>query len=541
MPRTDLALAFLLAAITAASRLPFRVGLLSTWDSVQFALALRDYDIVRHQPHPPGYILYVGAARVLDALLADAAQSLTWLAILASAAVVFLTYRLAWALYGRATAVVAALGLASSPLFWLYGEVALPYTVEASLAIAVATLVWPMRAGRERFVVWSAFALGVAGGVRQSVLIVLAPLWLAMAWAGLRRWRPILWGGFALALTSAAWFVPMVWLTGGLGRYFGAAQELFESTVLATTIVGLPGEWLGNVRQLAEAFLIGLGLMLPPFVWVAARSVARALRWDAREWFFASWIIPPLAVYMLVHFGQYGYLLTVLPACWILTAQWLVRIGVRPRATERDGAVARAVVSGVLAAVVVTHAVYFATAKPMDVPPPESPALDRRRAEARAFYRFVLWAHTAGGLREQERVIETYLDAIRGEFDPVDTVLVTELGNPRSYPWFRHATYYLPEFRVVHLRLGRFSPGYLLSEHLEAMGVRVGPEVPIPPSVARLVWMVDYWNPTLPRPPALRERPLPYGRWLYVLDVDRRPVQHGAYALTPAPARAGVR
>ena len=36
--------------------------MLYNWDAVQFALALREYATVEHQPHPPGYILYVALA-----------------------------------------------------------------------------------------------------------------------------------------------------------------------------------------------------------------------------------------------------------------------------------------------------------------------------------------------------------------------------------------------------------------------------------------------------------------------------------------------
>jgi hypothetical protein len=48
-----------LAALTVVSRLPYRARMLYNWDAVQFALALSEYDVVKHQPHPPGYILYV--------------------------------------------------------------------------------------------------------------------------------------------------------------------------------------------------------------------------------------------------------------------------------------------------------------------------------------------------------------------------------------------------------------------------------------------------------------------------------------------------
>ena len=82
--RADLLIALGLALATVLTRFPLRARLLPSWDAVQFALALREYDVVKHQPHPPGYILYVAAARAVDALVGDPTESLTWLAIVAS-------------------------------------------------------------------------------------------------------------------------------------------------------------------------------------------------------------------------------------------------------------------------------------------------------------------------------------------------------------------------------------------------------------------------------------------------------------------------
>src|SRR5919198_1092555 len=61
--RWDVIFATLLSVVTVASRLPYRTRMLYNWDSVQFALALREYDVVKHQPHPPGYVLYVALGR----------------------------------------------------------------------------------------------------------------------------------------------------------------------------------------------------------------------------------------------------------------------------------------------------------------------------------------------------------------------------------------------------------------------------------------------------------------------------------------------
>jgi hypothetical protein len=93
-------------------------------------------------------------------------------------------------------------------------------------------------------------------------------------------------------------------------------------------------------------------------------------------------------------------------------------------------------------------------------------------------------AHTARGLGEQEGVIGAYVESIRGEFNPADTALVTELGNPRSYPWFRHATYYLPDFAVYHLRLGPWSAGYLFSRQLDTMAAISDREIRLSPGRA---------------------------------------------------------
>src|SRR5262249_1609538 len=116
MPRADLVLGLALALATVISRVPARAHLLPTCDAVQFALAPARYDLAAHRPYPPGYSLSVAAARIVDAFVGNATASLVWLSIAASGAAVFFVYRLAWMMYGRRAAVVAAVGLATSPL-----------------------------------------------------------------------------------------------------------------------------------------------------------------------------------------------------------------------------------------------------------------------------------------------------------------------------------------------------------------------------------------------------------------------------------------
>jgi len=527
MPRADLIVGLALALATVISRVPARAHLLPTWDAVQFALALERYDIVAHRPHPPGYILYIAAARTVDAFVGNTTASLVWLSMVASGAAVFFVYRLAWMMYGRRAAVVAAIGLATSPLFWFYGEVGLPYAVEAALTSLIAMLTWPARCGRASAVMTSAVGLGLAGGVRQSLLPLFFPLWATSAWAGMRRLAPLVLGGALIVVTTMLWLVPMLHLAGGVGAYLDASAELFDSTVRQTTVMAPGWAWLGNVRAVVEAAVLGLGLLLPVFVWAAARAVRSGL--GAREWFLLAWSLPPLLVYVWLHFGQYGYLLAILPALYLSIAPVLAR------ALAAPGRV-RIVVTVILAAVVVAHVAFVTGAPPARVREVagDAPWLARRLRGLTVTYRYRLWPHTVRGLREAEAVITTYTDAIRRRFAPAETVIVVELGNPRSYPWFRHATYYLREFRTCHLRLPPWTQGYLDSAQLTSMAARPDDRIMLGPGVRHLVWLVDFWNPQIPRPPGLRELPLAYGRWLYVLDLDGRPVEYGGYHFVPS-------
>ena len=136
--RSDLAVAVVLSVLTVLSRLPYRARMLYNWDAVQFALALQEYDVTKHQPHPPGYILYVALGRLVNAWLGDPAAAYVALAVAFSGLTTFVVYYLALAIYGRVTALAAAVLLAVSPLFWFYGSVGLTYAGEALGASTVA-------------------------------------------------------------------------------------------------------------------------------------------------------------------------------------------------------------------------------------------------------------------------------------------------------------------------------------------------------------------------------------------------------------------
>ncbi len=540
-----------LAALTLVSRWPYRARMLYNWDAVQFALALREFDVAKHQPHPPGYLLYVALGRLLNASLGDPNMAYVTLAMLFSAATTFMVYWLARALYDRVTAAAAAALLAVSPLFWFYGSVGLTYAGEAFGAVLVAWFTWGALRGDTRQLYAGALALGLVGGIRQSVLVLLFPLWLACAinsalvsrrptaaaqleQRGIRRLGRIGRGLLVMGGAVLTWLLPMLWLTGGLGAYLRASSQLYGSVVLPTSVLGGSLDvTLAQARYVLASVVIGLGPLA-----LAAAALPLYLRragWGRPEWFLAVWVAPPAAFYTLVHFGQAGYVLTFLPALVILLSRVLVEAVAAGSERLRRPNWRWGLTAAALVPLCLVSTGFFVSARPV---PREfnnrtgDAWLWRAKDEAHDW----IMSRTAAALREHEAVIRTYVDTIRAVYDPSDTALVTELGNRRSYPWLRHAMFYMPEYAIYQLQVGEPPRGFYAPQSSATMILTPSATIEVPRRVRQLVWFVDHWDPEEPRPPGLLEVQLPYGRYLYVLPLGRGRVEYAGYTFF-CPAR----
>jgi 4-amino-4-deoxy-L-arabinose transferase-like glycosyltransferase len=529
--RLDYLIAAALSLVTVLSRLPYRARMLYNWDAVQFALALREYDVVKHQPHPPGYILYVALGRLVHGFTGDAAAAYVLLAVAFSGAGTLMVYLLARTMYDRATALTAATLLAVSPLFWFYGTVGLSYAGEALMASVVAYFAFRALRGSDTDAWLAAGYLGLAGGLRQSLLVLLLPLWLISTAVGVRRRRALVLAGAVFSLTVLVWFVPMIWLTGGLDRYLDASRQLADTVVKPTSILGGAIEvTLRMSRYLLESVLVALGplaavaLLVPWYV--------RRHGWGAREWFLLTWTVPPVLVYTLVHFGQAGYVLTFLPALVIFLARVLLAALARaaewvPRASARV-----ALTTAVVTLIVVADGAFFVSARPLPRDFDSSRPAWLQAAQHEVFD--WIFSRTAAALREHEEVMATFVAAIKGLYPAEETAIITELGNARSYPWLRHAMFYLPGYTIYELRVGDATPGYYAPRLAASMIPLADADVELPVGIKRLVWFVDHWSPATERPPGLIEIEIPHGRYLYVLPVGRRPVHYAGYTLVRA-------
>src|SRR3954449_13030543 len=66
-PRSSLMV--FLAITFLVFHIPFLPATLEDLDSINFALGVRQFDVARHQPHPPGYPVYIALAKASTATL----------------------------------------------------------------------------------------------------------------------------------------------------------------------------------------------------------------------------------------------------------------------------------------------------------------------------------------------------------------------------------------------------------------------------------------------------------------------------------------
>ncbi len=319
--------------VTAASRWPFASRMLYAWDSANFALALSYYNVGFHQPHPPGYPLYVGLASLLNLWLQDPNSSYVLISILTSAGAVGALFLLGTAMYGPWVGLGSATILAATVGFWGYGEVAYPYTSLSFFGTLVALLCYLLWRGHRSVAILCGLVLGIAGGFRQDTLLFLGPLWLVSVWqAGIPR---LILSALVLGLAVASWLMPAVLLSGGWDA-FQKASGAQTNYVLSTYSVPYAG--LGALRRNAETLLLFLKQMFGLSGLVTLYALGRFLTFkslvaDRRLPFLLLWFLPPLAVYLVIHIGDPGYVLSLLPPLCIVTA-----VGVRDIAHDLQSA-----------------------------------------------------------------------------------------------------------------------------------------------------------------------------------------------------------
>lgn len=436
-------LLFLFAALLCwfviSTRLHYKFPFLYSWDSVQFALSIEHFDLIKHQPHPPGYMLYSFGLKFLDSFIKDPNLTMIYVnigsTIIASIFLFLLVFELTAdcdlkirLLLSSAAAAIYA----TNPIVWFYGCISEIYAVEGCLVSALCYSLFISWKKPELLPITSIF-FGLAGGIRLTTEVFLFPVYLFVIFKANRK--TILISILCIVVSNLLWLIPTVSLAGGVYKYW---RLIFNQSLRAS---GTAGSSFKSFLQISSSLLqvITLPILLLMFIRI------KKIRLSWQELFLLIAILPALVFFLFIHFPKYGYLLVVIPTVIALAISVLRKTQYKPL---------------LLAAVLLVSIIlnYFIFTKP-----PIYKTAEVENEFAKAFlYQFTFPnRHTRN---VQQKRMESFFGKI-SEFGDKKKLFIVDKG---YFPNFRIVMYYFPKDITVNL-LSRKSATLATNHQIETV------------------------------------------------------------------------
>ena len=217
------------AVVVAATRVWAMSRTLWDWDEALFAMALHDFDVPQHHPHPPGFPLYVFLGKVVRVVVSSDFRALQLVTLAAAVALFPLIFTLARELrFDFLTALLGSMLLVFFPNVWFFGGTA--FSDVPGLALAVAASALLLRGCRDvRAFYAGAIVLGLAAAIRPQALVIgCAPSLVALWFQARRSWRQAIGAPLAGALVVAGAYVSAALASQSVAAYLGTARALRE-------------------------------------------------------------------------------------------------------------------------------------------------------------------------------------------------------------------------------------------------------------------------------------------------------------------------
>jgi hypothetical protein len=289
------------------------------WDGVGFVESVRDFDLARFRPHPPGYPVYVVLLHMAVAVVRTPMRACVLVSVASGVIAIVFAWNAARRRTGERAAWMVATLVAVAPSVWracsgvgseapalacaaacAWGLAALPNLGQTAAGAADV----PSRAQR-----WAgATALGLGAGLGLGVRLSWGPLYLAALAVAPRGARARA-CGIAVG-ACAAWVAPFVaWvgparLAGLYGAHFAGHAARWGGSIL-TEPGGVRFLWLAR-----DVFVDGLGVGGDPLGLTTGVLLATATALALVTWYAAGWrgwraVIAVLAPYLLwIGLGQ---------------------------------------------------------------------------------------------------------------------------------------------------------------------------------------------------------------------------------------------
>lgn len=299
--RTILLIVALVCAVTrlfAIARSPW------DWDEALFTMAMRDYDVRVHHPHPPGFPVYIAMARLVRFVVPDDFRALQTVNVVAAMLVFLAMFLFARELRLKfTTSVSAAVLFAFFPNVWFFGGGA--FSDIPSIVLVLFAVTFLLKGVRNRNAYWlGTLLLALAIGIRpQNLLVGLVPGLLATR---KRRWWEILVALLIGIVIVGTAFGAAISATGTYAEY---RQMIRDHADYIARVDSFRSEDRPPLWRIADRFFVKqyqsplLSFIASLFVLI---SIAGAIRERNRSLFVNALTFVPFAVFAWLMLDRYS-------------------------------------------------------------------------------------------------------------------------------------------------------------------------------------------------------------------------------------------
>jgi hypothetical protein len=498
--RRAVSVLLLLGTLVIASRLPLTPRRLFSYDSVNLAYAMEEFDPSIGHPQPPFYPLFVVQMRLLAALGLDKPEAV--MLVLKLGASIAALMAIVWAgevIFAPGVGLCAAWLLLFHHSFWYGGLTSALRTQLALISLVVAGTCYPGWMGQPRWILASSVALGVGAGIRPETGALLFPLWLASLLRSGAGWAQICKAFGTLTAIGLLWLVPTVIASGGPSAWFSMSwMYLQDQSVLTSGLFGAAtADWRAILIRLLVWTLSG-ALLWPLLASLAWRCNDGLGVGTAKALFLILWVAPSFFFAAFVHIADAGHSLAMVPVICIVGGWLLHRAAARlaPYFGREHALVV------LLLPVLALNGLVFLGRFPQPVANPATRTQTLWLDLHDAMDLSSLWQ-----VRRVARLDDRALDQVRR--------LAAECQGRAVVIWdggdasFIKASYYMPELPVFAVAPESLQPGarVVASKYLghgpgEVIAGEGPIEIPLRPGT-RVLWMI---NPSTPRIGEIRKR-----------------------------------
>jgi hypothetical protein len=449
-------------------------------DRVNLAYALDVFDPARHQPHPPGYPLFVAFARMIHFLTSNVEVTFWTISVIATVLSGWLLYTIAARMVSSWAAAASLILFLLNPILW-FSRLRSPLRPWlAVFSLLVGYCAWRTWTGERRFILWGALALGIGAGFRPDLIAYLLPIWAFSAWKSQAPIRLLLSGVAVLAALGFVWFAIVADAMGGVAAMLHIiwAYITFQSRTESIAFADSIRSWTRPISRL----LLWNSMAVLGWVWapILLRRRMQAMR---VPWMFLFvWLAPGILFQLIVHIGEPGHTLFAIPVFCLIGGAVL---SLMPRYRN-----------AVLTLAAIVSAGLFLNAVPFGYPPsPDSPLWKKAWLSLKNSIAYGTFETSMQRLEWTDELRRVSIEELwRFRLSDRPTIIVALNGNGQEFDFisWRVVSYYMGDQRLRVLMDNTTTNDVGRVRFVQGMNMDVAPAASVTlPRSGRILWIMQ--------------------------------------------------